>query len=336
MLARNPHGKFSCKMRFMTTHKDGKIPKPPARVLAAQKAADTRWDRKIERATHQGQLEIAGTVLDCVVLEDGRRVVNQGSIMALLGRSTSTGRRTRNDNRPPFIEANNLTPYITPELSEALERIDYRVGDSKGHKSGYNAEILPRVCNVYLSARADGVLIPNQKPAAEEAERVVRALALVGITALVDEATGYQETRAKDELQRLLEAYIAEEFRPWVKRFPEVFFREVYRLHGWKFAPGNHQRPGYTGKFINKYIYDAMPEGVLETLRELNPVKESGNRSRKHHQHLTEEIGVRHLDQQITRVIALMQSSEDKTQFDTLFQRSHRPNDPQQTIIDWD
>lgn len=319
----------------MTSHTGGPIPKPPPRTIAGQKAADARWGRRVERATHQGVLQIADQDLECFVLEDGRRVLSQASIMATLERSKSSGRRTRNDNRPPFLEANNLVPYVSAELDEILPRIDYRVGDKKGLKSGYNADILPLICDVYLSARADGVLLQNQRPAAEAAERVVRALSRVGITALVDEATGYQETRAKNELQQLLAAYIAEEFRPWVKQFPEVFFREIYRLYGWEFKPGNHKHPKYTGQFINKYVYKAMPDGILEQLQQLNPVQEGGNRSRKHHQHLTSDQGVRHLERQIQKVITLMEISDDPRQFQAYFDRVNFPEQAHQTMIDW-
>lgn len=317
----------------METHR-GKLPKPDPRKIAAQIAADKRWGKEIERATHQGIINIADTPLDCYVLTDGRRIISQTSIMSILGRSQSSGRRTRNDNRPPFLEANNLLPYITPELKEQLQRVQYRVGDEKQEKSGYNAEILPRICNVYMDAEEDGVLTQNQKPAAEAARKVIKALALVGITALVDEATGYQETRAKDELQRLLDAYIAEEFRPWVRTFPEAFFKEIYRLQGWKFVPGNHHHPQYVGKFINKYIYTQMPTGILDRLKELNPKNEQGNRPRKHHQHLTDDIGVNHLERQINQVVTLMQASDDKVQFENLFERVHSRNLPVQQMLD--
>lgn len=318
----------------MNTH-NGKLPKPDPRKVAAQNAADKRWGKKVERATHQGTIEIADTTLDCYVLTDGRRIISQASIMAILGRSQSSGRRTRNDNRPPFLEANNLTPYITPELKEQLERVQYRIGDNKQEKSGYNAEILPRICNVYMDAEEDEVLIPNQLPAAAAARRVVKALSLVGITALVDEATGYQETRAKNELQRLLDAYIAEAFRPWVRTFPESFFKEIYRLQGWKFEAGNNHHPQYVGKFINKHIYEPMPAGVLERLKNLNPKNEQGTRPRKHHQHLTDDIGVTHLERQINQVTTLMQASEDKAQFENLFERVNSRNSPTQQMLDF-
>mgnify|MGYP003561277120 CR=1 FL=1 len=52
----------------------------------------------------------------------------------------------------------------------------------------------------------------------------MRAFARVGITALVDEATGYQYERENDELQKILKAYISEELLPWQKRFPDIFY----------------------------------------------------------------------------------------------------------------
>lgn len=316
----------------METH-NGKLPKPDPRKVAGQKAADTRWGRETQRATHQGTINIDGTELSCYVLQDGRRIISQSSILSALGRP-SRGRSPSRESRAPFLEAKNLSPFIGPELEEALHRVDYRIGDAKAIQSGYDAEILPRVCNVYLDAEEAGVLLPSQKPATDAARKVIKALALVGITALVDEATGYQETRAKDELQRLLDAYIAEEFRPWVRRFPEVFFREVYRLQGWKFIPGNHHHPQYVGRFINKYIYEHMPEGILDKLRALNPKNDQGNRPRKHHQHLTEDTGVAHLERQVAKVITIMEISEDKAQFDALFNKAMSRSKPVQEMLD--
>lgn len=62
------------------------------------------------------------------------------------------------------------------------------------------------------------------------------ALAKVGVVALVDEATGYQTVRQRDELQRLLSKYIAEELQPWAKRFPDEFYTQMFRLRGWDYG----------------------------------------------------------------------------------------------------
>jgi len=56
---------------------------------------------------------------------------------------------------------------------------------------GYRAELLPKVCTVYLEARDAGELLPSQQHIAERSEILIRGLATVGIIALVDETTGY-------------------------------------------------------------------------------------------------------------------------------------------------
>ena len=50
--------------------------------------------------------------------------------------------------------------------------------------SGYRAEILPMVCEVYLKARDADALPSNQRHVAVQAEILIRALAHVGIIAL--------------------------------------------------------------------------------------------------------------------------------------------------------
>ena len=151
---------------------------------------------------------------------------------------------------PPFLAATNLQDFITDELRDLLEPIPYRPA-SGGRAFGYRAELLPLVCDVYLSAREQKRLLKSQEPIAKICEILVRSLARVGIIALVDEATGYQEVRARDELQRILAAYVRAELRPWTKMFPDEFFEQVYRLQGWEYRPGTAKRTPYVGKLIN-------------------------------------------------------------------------------------
>jgi hypothetical protein len=60
--------------------------------------------------------------------------------------------------------------------------------------------------------------------------KLLRAFATVGIIALVDEATGYQEVRKRNELQQILEAYLKDEFAPWTKKFPDEYYKHLLRL----------------------------------------------------------------------------------------------------------
>jgi hypothetical protein len=73
-----------------------------------------------------------------------------------------------------------------------------------GKAWGYRADLLPKVCAVYLKARDKKQLLDSQEPVAIACDILVRGLAQVGIIALVDEATGYQRDRAADALARYL------------------------------------------------------------------------------------------------------------------------------------
>jgi P63C domain len=183
------------------------------------------------------------------------------------------------------------------------------------------------------SARNEGVLLHNQEGTARVAEILIRGLARVGIIALVDEATGYQEVRACWELQKILEAYVREQFRPWVATFPDEFFREIYPLHDWEFKPGTSQRTPHVGKLIKHYIYEQLPQCVLAELERVNPKNHKGNRPRKHHQHLTETTGNEHLDRQITSIITLMRISRNRAEFEEVFERTFPPAQPKLPLV---
>jgi hypothetical protein len=145
----------------------------------------------------------------------------------------------------------------------------------------YFVTVSTEICELILDANQIKRFRNNQQHLVDTANLLIRGFARVGIIALVDEATGYQDDRAKDELSKILEAYIEETLRPYVSKFPNEFFKELYRLHGWDYKPGNTRRPRYLGNFINKYIYDPLPPGVLPRLRELNPYTEKGYRKKK-------------------------------------------------------
>jgi hypothetical protein len=282
------------------------------------------------RATHAGALQLGDLRISCAVLEDGTRVINQSTMLSALGRSS----RPRGGDDGTVLFAGNLRPYIPPKLAKALARpIPYTLPGG-GRAEGTPANLLPEICEVYLNARMDGRLLRAQERAAQAAEILVRGLARVGIDALIDEATGYQEVRARDELQRLLEAYVQAELRPWVKTFPDEFFRQVYRLQGWEYRPGTSKRSRLVGHLINHYVYNALPEGVLDELRRLNPrLRPGGYRAHKHHQHLTTDTGNIHLDRQISTVTTLMRIAESRDEFDALFKKAFAPKVERPVVV---
>lgn len=64
------------------------------------------------------------------------------------------------------------------------------------------------------------------------------------------------------------------------------------------------QRPAYYGKFINKYIYEPLENGVIDS--ELQKRYKSDNKKHRKHQHLT-DFGVGQLRLQIGRIMGLIE-----------------------------
>ncbi len=294
---------------------------PQERRDIARTAAQARWGISVLPASHIGEMEIGHRTIACAVLDGGTRVINQGTMLSALGRA----RRAKGGDAGTVLFAANLNPFISPDLDEKLRTpITYTMPNG-GRALGYPAQVLPEVCEVYLDARQAGKLLPAQQPAAVAAEVLMRGLARVGIVALIDEATGYQEVRARQELQRILEAYVQAELRPWIKTFPDEFFREIYRLQQWEYKPGTSKRTPYVGKLINKYVYEQLPPHILDELRRLNPRNPSGNRTFKHFQFLSPDTGNTHLNQQISTVTTLLRVARTKQDFEDMFERAFPP-----------
>lgn len=298
----------------------------------ARRAAEARWGT-LPVATHCGRLTIGDRSIDCAVLDDGTRVINQGTFLSALERNPEKSRRGEpGAKRAPFLAAANLQPFISEQLRGLDDPIQYRMMGTNAKAWGYRAEMLPLVCEVYLQARDVQALAKSQEPVAKVAEILIRGLAQVGIIALVDEATGYQETRDRQELRKILERYVQAELRPWLRMFPEEFFGEVSRLHGWEVKPGA-RRPSYVGRFINRYVYDQLPPGVHDELRRLNPRTDKGWRAHKHHQFLTADTGNVHLDKQVGQVTMLMRIARTKQEFEDLFERAFPPPEPRLPLV---
>jgi len=293
-------------------------------------------NNKLLKATHEGKITIGENELNVAVLEDGTRVITQSAVFKAFGR-TKRGRMkddVRVPNMPAFIDANNVQPFINEELKEVLNTIEY-LSINGVSSQGYDAGILPLMCKMYLDAREAKVLKTQQLPLARASEILLLGLSKIGITALVDEATGYQYDRERFELQKILNAYISDEILKWQLTFTDEFYKEIYRLWGLPFIPKYIQnKPSFIGSLTTKYIYEQLPDGVLSRIREKTGKTEKGNWKYKWHQNLTPEIGREHLKKQIIEVTLLMSISKDKRQFEELFQSKYNKN--AQILIDFE
>lgn len=300
----------------------------------ASGAARARWEDQanLPSVDFPGSVKLGDLSIPCAVLTDGTRVLSENGIAnALLGGRSGASKRKKKAageagaHLPLFVAPRQLEPFISNELLDGpLKPIRYV--DGRSVVIGYDARILRAVCEVWLSARAAGALQDQQLDKAQRAEELMRALADVGIVALVDEATGYQAYRARDELQKILAAYIAPELMPWTQRFPQSFYAELHRVRGWRYAPGSNKRNHYIGKLTNELIYRQLPEGVLEELRNKNPRDpEKGRRRYTHHRFLTDDIGNPHLEKQIVAVTTLLAVADDWSDFSRLFCKKFPP-----------
>ena len=274
-------------------------------------------------------LVINGIEIPCYVLEDETRVLSQGGFLLAIGRSRTPKTRPSDvDTLPFFLRSKNLSSFISSDLLMSTNPIEFQAPSAGLVTIGYRATLLPEVCRVYLEARAAGVLYKNQEHIAQRAEILLLGMATVGIIALVDEATGYQEVRVNRALAMILEKHIAKELQPWVKTFPDEFYIEMFRLINWPKSDGA-KRPSVIGYYTNDIVYDRLAPGVRQELQRLNPPLPRGRRKDKHHQWLTRESGYKGLESHLIGVTALMRAAVDWDSFMRSLQASFPKIDSQ-------
>ena len=118
--------------------------------------------QEIPTATHTGILEAGpGLRIRCAVLPDKTRLVTERDMKKVLGRK---GNQSRNcvHELPPFLAADNLKPFISPELIASTNPIVFwmpkqpGVGGGRRLAHGYPHTVLLEVCRVYRRAHCDG------------------------------------------------------------------------------------------------------------------------------------------------------------------------------------
>lgn len=292
---------------------------------SAKKAAAARWGASILQATYGSPdrpLVIGDFNIQAYVLEDGTRVLTQGDFQEALGRHRKANVRNEEGEEqvPAILQGKGIKPFISMELLEKSIPLKFRTPQG-GIASGYRAEILPEVCEVFLKARDAKALPKQQDHIADRANILVRGLARVGIIALVDEATGYQRDRSRDALAKILEAFIAKELQPYARAFSADYYEELFRLRNLKFD-GTTKRPQYIGHLTNNIVYSRLAPGVLQELRDKNPIAENGRRKHHHHRHLTRDVGHPGLKEHIKAVVTLMKASDNWDEFHRMLNKS--------------
>ena len=253
------------------------------------------------QATHTGTLTIAGVSLPCFVLDDGNRYISTRGIMKALKRPWR-GRKYTGTEMPVFLEAGNLQSFINSDLQDILTGTELRTASGVVSEA-FRAESLPAVCDIYLRARAAGALTATQLVVAQQAEILVLALSKVGIIALVDEATGYQNIRPRDALQAYLESVLRADLAAWTKRFPDEFYENIYKLKNWPWPGMKKNRFSVVAHYTRDLVYERLGPGVLQELEARSPRNDNGDRANKLHQWLSDDVGHPMLSQHMHSLI---------------------------------
>jgi hypothetical protein len=277
----------------------------------ARKAAAERWGGELIPVVTHGStdhpLKIGEIEIPCYVLDDGRRVLVQGGMLSGLDMKQGTAGRGGGDRLAKFIATKAVNPHVPKELTDVIMNpIRFRV-PSGTIAYGYEATVLADMCDAVLEARKKGKLNYQQEHIAQRCEILVRGFARVGIIALVDEATGYQRDRARDELAMILEAFVAKELQKWVKTFDLEFYEMICELKGLPLEKAK-KRPKYFGKLTNNLVYCRLAPGVLSELKKMSPADERGYRKTKLFQGLTPDIGHPRLREHLAGVTSAMKT----------------------------
>lgn len=275
-----------------------------------------------------GKLDLGGYQISCAVLDNGKRVLVERSMADALGIKGGGAywRRKREGKSggmlPQYVSARYLEKFVSSELKEKLEQAVTYINQNGRQTMGVDATVLPDICDVWITARENGALNEQQAQTADRAYMLIRGFATVGIIALVDEVTGYQEIRDKLALQEILDKYLLDYRATWAKRFPDEFYKEIFRLNKWAYNPTSVRRPSIIGTMTNDMVYSRLAPGILDELKTRTPKDEKGRRKHRYHQWFTDEIGHPRLQEHLSNVITLMKASPNIATFRRLLQRA--------------
>ena len=266
-------------------------------------------------------LVIGDVEIPCYVLEDETRVLAQRGMVSGLGMARGGSSHGGGDRLAHFVRQKTLSPFISDDIrAVTLNPIKFQP-TTGGMANGYPATLLVELCKSVLEARDSGALQKQQEHIATRADMLIRGLATVGIIALVDEATGYQDIRARRALATILEKFIAKELQPWTRKFPYEFYEQIFRLKGWP-GPASVKGPRVLGHYTNDLVYQRIAPGVYDELRSLNPTMPYGSRRNKYHQWFTPDPGLIKLNQHIAAVMALMRAAPNWNVFHRSLERA--------------
>ncbi len=292
---------------------------PEDRAASARLAAQRRWAKPPKElsskpeppalegevmppspfAKHRGIMTLGEVPIDVYVLDTGDRVISmRGAVKAMTGKDAG--------NLVEYLSVQGLKGFVDKELV-LVETKDFFIPGTQFRGVGITAEQFEAILTGYVRALGAGALTTaRQREIATSCAVLSTAFLKVGIIALIDEATGYQYERAQDALNVKIQAYIAEELRPWEPTFPDELWEQFGRLTNWK-GP-LHSRPKWWGHLVNELIYQALDPDIADYLKRNKPKPFHGQ---NYHQWLSEDVGLKALIPHIYKIIGMAEDCHD-------------------------
>ncbi len=108
-----------------------------------------------------------------------------------------------------------------------------------------------------------------------------------------------------------IQAFLRQSPAEWTKRYPDLLWMEIYRLHGWAWAGMGKNRNQECGRIVNDLIYDRIAPGLRESIEARVPRLPNGEHRVLMHQLFTEAVGIAALERHIALVLHLMSLHSD-------------------------
>lgn len=285
-------------------------------AIKASNARSLNKDFNVTHGSENNSLILGNLSIPCFVLANGKRVLLQRNLASVISLNATGG-----DRITRLVNTKWLTEFMSEDMKEKINNpITFKLPSGKC-ANGYDATLLIDICTSILNAKDKITLTPVQKRIANQCDIIIRSVAKVGIVALVDEVTGYQEDREKNELSEILQKFIAKELQTWIHTFPLEFYKELYRIRGLEY--GKERIPLYFGHLTNNIIYKRLAPEILDHLKRLTPKSPNGNKTARYFQSLSSDTGYHRLKEHLGSVVTLMKLSDNYEDFESKLNRIH-------------
>lgn len=261
---------------------------------------------------------IAGRQVTFVILEDGRTIIQRASLAAAIGKHPGAGRGENRDDSlivPAVVSAKNLRAYLTDALAQDLQPIRFLFNNVT--QAGFAPTALKAVCRVYCNAAADARLWKSQAHIAAICKALLDELERGAGAQLLRTRPRYRSEGMRKEIIRCLARSTSPDLAAWVAVLPDEFYREMFRLRGWKYDEAHTERPSLAARLTYDLIFRRLPPSTLADM------KGGITAGLKHNleERSIEEVGHPSVRKHLELVISLMRTARSWSSFHSKLQR---------------